>query len=248
MILENVEYSVPLDDAELLDMARELSETMAVIEDEKEEIKTFCAEHRERIRNLSADAAKLAVCLRTKKESRIINLRVQYDDPAPGTKSMYDADTGRLLEVLDMTDEDREDLFANAEQEKGTEETEGTEEESAVCEYCGRTLHKEKLYHIDREKIICYPCMDNKYLKNANRIEQVIDEEKTILLRANFGYGCRDQFADTTCFRFFICEERTDGSHPSWGTPVYLVGDYRQEGTEANEWYNYLLNRGIREG
>jgi len=143
-------------------------------------------------------------------------------------------------------------------EEEETEQTEETEEPDAdmtdlpdgdfdpanFCSICGKQYD---LYHINQGKVMCVGCINNKNQKYLSKIEKAIREKKTILVRPSFGYGCISEHADTTCFRFLI-GKKDNGKGSSWGTPIYIPGDYRQEGTEAADYYKQLIEDGVKEG
>ena len=105
--------------------------------------------------------------------------------------------------------------------------------------HCGKTC--EALYHVDNEKLLCAECMENT--ASAKRAAQFLAEKHDLGFgfRAQFGYGCRMEHADTTCFRI-----RTYGQYGGacWGMHHYKPGDYRLEGTPAHEHYQYLKSIG----
>lgn len=113
-----------------------------------------------------------------------------------------------------------------------------------VCETCG---HPGELYHLAQGKLICSRCLDIKNQKNLVKIEAAIAEKQEILVRPAFGFGVVSESADLTCFRFTI-GGKTGGKGSSWGTPVYLPGDYRTEGTDAAVYFKKLSELGIKEG
>ena len=114
-----------------------------------------------------------------------------------------------------------------------------------VCEKCG---HPGRLYHVNQGKLMCDRCIDIKNEKNLNKVETAIREKKQILVRPAFGFGCIGEHADTTCFRFTIYDKDDKKLYASWGTPIYIPGDYRKEGSEAAEYYTKLIENGVTEG
>lgn len=143
-------------------------------------------------------------------------------------------------------------------EEEKTEQTEETEEPDAdmedlpdgdfdpanFCSICGKQYD---LYHVNQGKVMCVGCINNKNQKYLSKIEKAIREKETILVRPSFGYDCISEHADTTCFRFLI-GKKDNGKGSSWGTPIYIPGDYRQEGTEAADYYKQLIEDGVKEG
>lgn len=136
------------------------------------------------------------------------------------------------------------------EEKPAEEETENNSEAVPLQKrlmFCEKCLHPGTLYHVDREKLLCDRCLEQKNQKNLSKIETAIAEKRRILVRPQFGYGCRSEFADCTCFRFTIYgnEEKL---YASWGSPVYLPGDYREENTDAANYYKKLIDNGVEEG
>ena len=111
-----------------------------------------------------------------------------------------------------------------------------------VCSKCGLAL--KKLYHTDKEKLMCEHCMENT--SSAKRAAQFLAaDRKEFSFRAQFGYGCREEFADATCFRFRNPE--VEGG-ACWGMNHYKAGDYRVEGTPAHDYMKFLKDIGGVEG
>ena len=131
-----------------------------------------------------------------------------------------------------------------APEDKPAEEETTEVRRPVVCEKCGHPGH---LYHVNQGTLMCDRCIDIKNEKNLNNIEEAIREKKTILVRPSFGYGCISEDADTTCFRFLI-GKKDNGKGSSWGTPIYIPGDYRKEGSEAADYYKQLIEDGVKEG
>ena len=147
-----------------------------------------------------------------------------------------------MVSVLDMDEDEKQDIFYNAEDsaaaeppaekqdeaaeapeqgtDAGTEETEETEEPdgdydpAAICTRCGS---QQNIYHVDREKPLCGRCLEQKNHNNRSKIEQAITEKKRILVRPFFGYGCRLKYSDCTCFRFTVYGNDKKPSGPNGG-------------------------------
>ena len=154
-----------------------------------------------------------------------------------------DIPTGEVTGIGDGEDMDEADetvLPAEADQPTEKEET----KRPVVCGTCG---HPGELYHLAQGKQICSRCLVIKNQKNLDKIKTVISEKQEIQMRPVFGFGVVPESADLTCFRFMI-GGKTGGKGSSWGTPVYLPGDYRTEGTDAAIYFNELSELGIKEG
>ena len=114
--------------------------------------------------------------------------------------------------------------------------TEETEEN--ICTYCGaiNTSAGNKILHVSNNKAVCRICLAQKNEKYFNQVQEWHNKGHQVLFRPSFGFGCTDNKADTTCFRFM-------GAGHSWGCPVYKEGNYETEGTEAAEFYAELSNK-----
>lgn len=114
--------------------------------------------------------------------------------------------------------------------------TEETEEN--ICTYCGaiNTSAGNKILHVSNNKAVCRICLAQKNEKYFNQVQEWHNKGHQVLFRPSFGFGCTDNKADTTCFRFM-------GAGHSWGCPVYKEGNYETEGTEAAAFYANLQNR-----
>lgn len=147
-----------------------------------------------------------------------------------------DIPTGEVTGIGDGEETDESDL---------TDKTDKKEiRRPVVCGVCG---HPGELYHLAQGKLICEKCLDIKNQKNLDKVETVISEKQEILVRPAFGFGVVPESADLTCFRFLI-GKKDGGKGSSWGTPVYLPGDYRTEGTDAAVYFKKLSELGIKEG
>lgn len=113
-----------------------------------------------------------------------------------------------------------------------------------ACSKCGH--NPGQLFHVDNEKLMCEYCMENT--ASAKKAAAFLAENhQQFGVRASFGYGCRREVADATCFRLRPLgsdHSVTEGGAVSWGMHHYKAGDYRQEGTPAHEYYQHLLSIG----
>ena len=147
-----------------------------------------------------------------------------------------DIPTGEVTGIGDGEETDESEL---------TDKTDKKEiRRPVVCGVCG---HPGELYHLAQGKLICGKCLDIKNQKNLVKIEAAIAEKQEILVRPAFGFGVVPESADLTCFRFMI-GGKTGGKGSSWGTPVYLPGDYQKEGTDAAAYFEELSQLDIKEG
>ena len=113
-MIEKMFFPVPLTDRELLTAANYsgmLSKTIAEKEAEFAEIK---AKHRESLRELKEALALQMDLLANKKEPREVEVEILFNTPAEGKKTFRDPVTQEIWDIADMTEDDNEDLFVNA--------------------------------------------------------------------------------------------------------------------------------------
>ena len=127
------------------------------------------------------------------------------------------------------------------------ESSEPYEESSPERLFCVKCGHNPgQLFHVDNEKLMCEYCMENA--GGAKKAAAFLAENhQQFGVRASFGYGCRREVADATCFRLRPLgsdHSVTEGGAVSWGMHHYKAGDYQQEGTPAHEYYQHLLSIG----
>ena len=148
-----------------------------------------------------------------------------------------DIPTGEVTGIGDGEDQDEADEPVQADEDR----------KPSWPVVCGTCRHPGELYHLATGKLICSRCLDIKNQKNLDKIETALTEKQEIQMRPAFGFGVVPESADLTCFRFMI-GGKTGGKGSSWGTPVYLPGDYRTEGTDAAVYFKKLSELGIKEG
>ena len=112
------------------------------------------------------------------------------------------------------------------------------EQSESICTYCGaiNTNTGNKILHVSGNKPVCHTCLAQKNEKYFNQVLEWHNKGHQVLFRPSFGFGCTDNKADTTCFRFM-------GAGHSWGCPVYKEGDYETPGTEAAKFCAELSNK-----
>lgn len=125
MFIERTNWNFRLTQEEKIQLVMEIAEMLRTIDNMREDLKTYNALEKEKIKDLEMKMREKLCTLTVGEEERPANLRVEFDRPQAGQKEIYDNDTGVLLAVRDMTDDDRQDLFVNAETQeplKGGEE------------------------------------------------------------------------------------------------------------------------------
>ena len=123
--------------------------------------------------------------------------------------------------------------------------------EAAGIELCDKCHVGGKLYHVNNGKTVCYDCMLR--MPQEKRVKEMLDAGHAFLFRAAAGYGNVEKNCDSTNFRFIDKSPEAAPDEPwrtnSWGMGIWRPGDYREEGTPANEFYKVLqMNPNGREG
>ena len=123
--------------------------------------------------------------------------------------------------------------------------------EAAGIELCSICHAGGKLYHINNGKKVCFSCMLE--MPQEKRVRKLLDSGHAFRFRAAAGYGCASDKRDSTNFRFVDDSPEARPADPwrtnSWGMGIWRPGDYREEGTPANEFYKLLqMNPNAREG
>lgn len=261
---ETREYPVPLTREELLTAAEIAAMLSREIEDKKAVFMAQRSEFRDCIKNLTDELKFQLNKLNLKREVREVTLEIEFNTPEEGKKTIREAETYRLLDVVDMTDDDRENLFAQPavvlpvadadllRRRAGTplwqgntlnaaiEDGESSAEVCSICNECHSVLH------INNDKPVCGICRDKKNKKNFDAIMRLKNYwssrgSNSPKFRPGFGHGCTPKNRDTTCFRFML-------PSGSWGNPVYLAGDYEYKGSQAHAYYQALIEEGWAEG
>ena len=115
-------YRRPLTEVQLLEFADEAGSLQGKIDRRKEEIKEYCRDARIELKEWQDRLTEVCGYLRDRRgEMEQVKVREVYDDPEPGKKSIYDAETGEPLETLDMTEEEKNSLFAQGKADPATE-------------------------------------------------------------------------------------------------------------------------------
>lgn len=275
-MIEKMFFPVPLTDKELLTAAHYsgmISKTIAEKEAEFAEIK---AKHRESLRELKEALALQMDLLANKKEPREVEVEILFNTPAEGKKTFRDPVTQEVWEIADMTEDDNEDLFVNAEI-SDTEEDEKEEppasnlpEDDAVAKrragipmFTGNTMGAalgEEDGNPSEVCSVCHECHSVLHMagdkpicgicrdkKNTDNLEK-LDELASYWQSKNKRPSFRVQFG------FGCIPVKRDTScfrfmfeSGSWGNPVYLAGDYTYERSQAFAFYKELVTHGWAE-
>ena len=114
MVIENTTWKFRLTPEEKEKLVTEIAAQMREAELIREELKDYVAGEKEKIKRLEKEMRDKLDTLTAGEEERPANLRIEFDRPQAGQKEIYDNDTGALLAVRDMTEDDRQDLFVHA--------------------------------------------------------------------------------------------------------------------------------------
>ena len=254
-MIEEMEYPVPLTKEELLlsaEIAGMISKQISEKELEFDKIK----------RNFRDSIADLRNALRlqlqkmeTKKETRFVKLEVKYNQPTEGKKQIF-SESGELYETADMTDDDWNNIFVASETEESQlsdqsepsdqseelEESELSGESEKTLDECTVCGSRANIYHVNYGKEICRKCMLE--MPQEKRVKEMLDSGHQFLFRASVGYGNLKKNNDTTNFRFIDKSPEAQPKEPcktrSWGMGIWRPGNYREEGSEAHNFYMLL--------
>lgn len=273
-MIEKMFFPVPLTDRELLTTANYsgmLSKTIAEKEAEFAEIK---AKHRESLRELKEALVLQMDLLANKKETREVDVEILFNTPEKGKKTFRDPVTEEVWDIADMTEDDNEDLFVNAElnptgevAEEILSDEEIREADTLRCrkgepanpiksladvwlhgpdgEVCADCNECHYVLHVDNEVPICGICRDKRNNKKMPKIDTL---KKYWEGKVSTPPKFRVEFG-------YGCSHlKSDTScfrfmleSGSWGNHIYMAGDFKFEGSQAFSFYNNLLKNGWAE-
>ncbi len=102
---------------ELQEKGEELSAIVLRYEEVDEERKTVSQTYREQLSDLRSDRKRLSSLIRKKGEDRPVECIAKFHDPHVGEKTIVRLDTGEIVRIEPMTDEERQDnLFAEVDE------------------------------------------------------------------------------------------------------------------------------------
>ena len=218
-MIETREYPVPLTEAEIRTAGEIAGEILSTIQKREEIFAAAKDEYKRNIKELRSALAAQLEKIRTKREVREVELEIFFNSPEKGMKEIYLS--GNLIDTVQMTEDDEQDLFA------GTEETEPEPEQ--ICDKCGAVASGNRVLKLDRDRNLCLICTARANDKKWASVMAWHKAGHQVLFRACYWKG-------VTKFTFM-------GAGHSWGLPVYKAGDYEIEGTDANLFYSALCNR-----
>ena len=253
-MIETREYPVPLTKEELKTAAdyvglihKSIQEKEAAFEEVRQEYKASIKELRS---GLAAQLEKLS----TRREVREVELEILYNSPEKGMKQIFLNSTGTLIDTVEMTADDEQDLFADAESRSEEESTESGEEEesdgaelsdddkrrrgvpfqSGICHKCKN--YETFVFHLYGEPI-CLPCLEKR---NKPYLDKLADLEQHCLKqdrKLEFRVACYYNW-DTTVFTFML-------PSGAWGNPIAMPGDFECESSQAALFLTSLFLRGF---
>ena len=147
-MIETREYPVPLTDEELKTTADYVGLIHKSIQDRENAFAEVRQEYKAAIKELRSGLAMQLEKLSSRREVREVELEIVFNSPEKGMKQIYLNSTGQLIDTLEMTDEDEQDLFA------GTEEAEPEQ----ICDKCGAVAPGNRVLKLDRDRKLCLIC------------------------------------------------------------------------------------------
>ena len=130
-MIETREYPVPLTEEELKTAADYVGLIHKSIQEKEAAFEEIRQEYKHSIKELRSGLAAQLEKLSTRREVREVELEILYNSPEKGMKQIFLNATGALIDTVEMTADDEQDLFADAESRSEEESTESGEEEES---------------------------------------------------------------------------------------------------------------------
>lgn len=272
-MIETREYPVPLTEAEIRTAGEIAGEILSAIQKREEIFAAAKDEYKRNIKELRSALAAQLEKIRTKREVREVELEIFFNSPEKGMKEIYLS--GNLIDTVQMTEDDEQNLFADAEKtnqdtpeggkilsdsemkdedflrrRKGIPADPGVSLASVWLnepdgEECSVCHEAHYVLHINQEKTICAVCREKMNNKKLPEIEALMKHWKTIGEPAPAFFRAN--------FGYGCSHLRSDTTcfrfmlkSGSWGNNIYMAGDYTFEGSEANIFYKNILGDGWR--
>ena len=272
-MIEIREYPVPLTEAEIRTAGEIAGEILSAIQKREEIFAAAKDEYKRNIKELRSALAAQLEKIRTKREVREVELEIFFNSPEKGMKEIYLS--GNLIDTVQMTEDDEQNLFADAEKtnqdtpeggkilsdsemkdedflrrRKGIPADPGVSLASVWLdepdgEECSVCHEAHYVLHINQEKTICAVCREKMNNKKLPEIEALMKHWKTIGEPAPAFFRAN--------FGYGCSHLRSDTTcfrfmlkSGSWGNNIYMAGDYTFEGSEANIFYKNILGDGWR--
>lgn len=256
-MIETREYPVPLTEEELRLAGEIVGELHAAIQKREEVFAAAREEYRHNIKELRSGLAVQLEKLSTRREVREVELEIKFNSPEKGMKQIFLNSTGTLIDTVEMTADDEQDLFADAESRSEEESAESGEEEesdlsdganlsdddkrrrgvpfqSGICHKCKN--YESFVFHLYGEPI-CLPCLEKR---NKPYLDKLADLEQHCLKqdrKLEFRVVCYRNW-DTTAFTFML-------PSGAWGNPIAMPGDFECESSQAALFLTSLFLRGF---
>ena len=112
-MIETREYPVPLTEAEIRTAGEIAGEILSAIQKREELFAAAKDEYKRNIKELRSALAAQLEKIRTKREVREVELEIFFNSPEKGMKEIYIS--GNLIDTVQMTEDDEQNLFADAE-------------------------------------------------------------------------------------------------------------------------------------
>lgn len=276
-MIEKMTFPVPLTDQELITAANYSAMLTQKLREKEEEFATIRANFKNSIQDLKQALSLQMDLLINKREERDVEVEILFNTPEEGKKTFRDPVTQEVWEIADMTEDDKEDLFVNAEVSSRQEEDEEEEpvpypsnedadtrqRRAGIPKFTGNTMAaalEEEEGTPSEVCSVCKECHSVLHISADKPICGICREEKNKenLLKidelAKFWQSKKVQPAFRVIFGFGCIPTKRDTTcfrfmleSGSWGNPVYLAGDYTYTNSQSFNFYKELVKHGWRE-
>ncbi len=257
---ETREYPVPLTEEELKTAAEFVGLIHKSIQEKDAAFGEIRQEYKASIKELRSGLAAQLEKLSTRREVREVELEIVFNSPEKGMKQIFLNSTGALIDTVEMTADDEQDLFADAESRSEEESSESGEEESDLLAAAERSAdgadddkrrrgvpfqsgncHKCKNYetfvfHLYGEPI-CLPCLEKRNKPYLDKLADLEGHWSKQDRKLEFRVACYRDW-DTTVFTFML-------PSGAWGNPIAMPGDFECESSQAALFLTSLFLRGF---
>ena len=269
-------FPVPLTDKELLNAANYSAMITQRIREKEDELSGIKTAYRESIQELKNSLSLQMDLLINKKESREVEVEILFNTPEEGKKTFRDPVTQEVWEIADMTEDDKEDLFVNAEVSSrqddeddepipypSNEDEETKQRRAGIPKFTGNTMAaalEEEEGTPSEVCSVCHECHSVLHMSSDKPICGVCRDKKNSenILKidelAKYWQSQKKQPAFRVFFGFGCTHKKRDTScfrfmleSGSWGNPVYLAGDYTYTNSQSFNFYKELTKMGWKE-
>lgn len=122
--VKEMELACRLTDAEMEEETKKLTELIIQKGMAEAEKKSVTASYNERIKDLKKEIDEQVPIVADRQKTRKVSVMIKFNVPATGKKTIIRMDTMEIVEVLEMTVSEKNDIFYNAGAD-GAEEKDG---------------------------------------------------------------------------------------------------------------------------